>query len=251
MLPLLTTRRTFLQSVSASALSGVACATTEPNTERTEKSHTNRPRLLPPREIPWTLRDWTRADTRLSYDDDGRMRLSITHEVLRGVTPPMLLWWFNNLEGTMEVEGRVLPRYHVWHPIDHIDFWTTGRGSDGRVIPGTVFHIVEAFGGNPDYMVNAASVIEKLDETGLIHAPQMMGLKAAHMEYEFIPTDEGTLYRNFLLVGPDAPGARHAATAFRGWLFPVDKGYAWMRHNVEEVGLFEQFLPKLFRDVAR
>jgi hypothetical protein len=34
--------------------------------------------------------------------DDGRLELSIRHDILKGVTPAMVDWWFRNIEGTME-----------------------------------------------------------------------------------------------------------------------------------------------------
>jgi len=83
--------------------------------------------------------------------DDGRKELLIRHEELENVTPEMLLWWFHHLEETMKWHGAIVPRYHVWHPIDHIQFSVERRAADGSVGPGAKWHIVEAFGGNLDF----------------------------------------------------------------------------------------------------
>jgi hypothetical protein len=50
---------------------------------------------------------------------DGRRKLWIKHDVLKNVTPRMLAWWFGNMEGDMEIQGQRVPRYRVWHPLDH------------------------------------------------------------------------------------------------------------------------------------
>src|SRR6266849_3780016 len=58
---------------------------------------------------------------------DGRVVLQIEHELLRGVTPAMLVWWWRNIEGDMELKGLTYPRYLIWHPIDHIHFEVSYR----------------------------------------------------------------------------------------------------------------------------
>jgi len=35
---------------------------------------------------------------------DGRKRFWVKHEVLKGVTPAMLIWWFRHLEGNVEID---------------------------------------------------------------------------------------------------------------------------------------------------
>ena len=48
------------------------------------------------------------------------MVMRIRHDVLKGLSPKMLAWWFANIGGDMDVDGQRLNRYLVWHPIDHI-----------------------------------------------------------------------------------------------------------------------------------
>ena len=87
---------------------------------------------------------------------------------------------------------------------------------------------------------------QHLGQTGYIHQPRIRGLKLAEMEYQFKEVRGGTQYTNSLTVG------------FRGWLgkvfnplirrfvFDEQRGKAWIKHNVEEVGNFESFLPRLY-----
>ena len=207
--------------------------------------------IPPPRSIPWTMKSVDSARTELRFLSDGRLHLHIRHDVLRGVTPAMLVWWFQHLEGSMELLGRALPRYHVWHPVDHIAVRYVHRLSDGSVGPGAKIHIQEAFGGDPNYLVDIVTTIERLDEGGFVHAPWVGGMRVASLEYAFTALPEGTLYENSITVGPENPIGRALVNRFvRPRLFPEDKARAWLRHNVEEVGNFEFFLPDLYAKEA-
>src|SRR5262245_33770480 len=115
-----------------------------------------RPRLplLPPRSVPWALKPLESAQTSLHYDAHARMVMTIRHEVLRGLSPAMLVWWFQNIGGDMEIDGRPVNKYLVWHPIDHIRWELVRTAPDGGVGPGARFRIVEAFNANPDFYVD-------------------------------------------------------------------------------------------------
>ncbi len=187
------------------------------------------------------------AETEFRLLDDGRLYLHIRHDVLHGVTPRMLVWWFQHLEGDIEIGGRRYPRYHVWHPIDHIAVRYARRCPDGSIGPGAQIHIREVFAGNPDYLVDIVTTIEKLDETGFVHGPYHLGVQLARLEYAFTPVAGGTFYENSLTFGPEQPLLRSLFnTLIRPRVYPDDKARAWLKHNVEEVGNFEFFLPELY-----
>jgi hypothetical protein len=63
-----------------------------------------------------------RDESPLSYDEFGRMVMHIRHELLKGISPEMVAWWFANIAGDIEVEGMRFNKYLVWHPQDHILF---------------------------------------------------------------------------------------------------------------------------------
>lgn len=204
-----------------------------------------------PLRLPWPLKALGSADSGIDVLPDGRLRCWIRHEVLRGVTPTMLAWWFAHLEGDVEVCGRCIARYRVWHPYDHVHAGYARRLPDGSVGPGAVLRIKEFLGGDPRFLVDVESEIEKLDEEGFIHNPIVHGLRGiARMKYSFRAVPGGTQYENCLIVGPDARWGRAGQ-----WLqplaqrlaFPPGKGDAWLRHNIEEVGMFEHFLPALYQ----
>jgi hypothetical protein len=77
------------------------------------------------------------------------MVMHIRHDLLKGISPRMIEWWFGHIGGDMDVEGVRLSKYLVWHPFDHIHWELARSGPDGRAAKGAQFRIVEAFGRNP------------------------------------------------------------------------------------------------------
>jgi len=97
--------------------------------------------------------------------NDGRVYCWIRHDVVRGVTPEMLVWWFKNLEGTVMIDGIAYDRYRVWHPRDHLFAKYARKSADGTVGVGSVIHLAEMLDARPDYLVHIYTEITKLDET--------------------------------------------------------------------------------------
>ena len=86
-----------------------------------------------PRPLAWELKPPSSASTTFNILDDGRLELTIKHNVLRGVTPPMLKWWFGHVVGMIEHMGKLYPRYLVWHPLDHIHYEVVKRWLSGSL----------------------------------------------------------------------------------------------------------------------
>ena len=160
----------------------------------------------------------------------------------------MLVWWFSHLEGDVEIAGRRVNRYRAWHPYDHVHASYARRLPDGSIGPGARIRLREYLNANPAYAVDTVTEIEKLDEEGYIHNPSVHGIYGlVRMEYTFARAAGGTRYENCLLVG-GTHGWRRAVTPLLQRLgFDEARGRAWLRHNIEEVGAFEHFLPALYR----
>ena len=202
---------------------------------------------LTPRPFNWAMKPLDSAETGVKTLDDGRLELTIRHDILKGVTPAMLGWWFRNIEGTMEYMGQTYPRYLVWHPIDHIHYQVARRSPDGTAGPGARFFMVEAFGGNPDYLVKGVADVPKNDDTGITLSVRKFGVEVMRLEHTFTPVPEGTLYVSKMHVGTKAVLARFLVNRWiQRRLFTEAMGRAWLKHNVEEVGNFEFFLPALY-----
>ncbi len=194
--------------------------------------------------VLFPLRTTATATVRHLEAPHGRRRITIDHQPLAGVTPAMLLDWFTHLDGTMSYGGETVPRYLAWHPIDHIRWELDRPAPDGGAGEGARFHIVEAFGGDPRHLVDVVDRVEKLDETGIRLVTRVAGAIAVQLEHTWSPGVDGTHYVSVMDLG-----ARSAlmwpVNAYLRRRFPDDMARAWVRHNVEEVGLLEHLLPRL------
>lgn len=190
------------------------------------------------------------AATELRHER-GHLVLTIEHDLVRGVTPTMLDWWFRHIAGEVRIGDRTYSRYRVWHPRDHID-WQLVVGDPNRVGVGARFRIVEAFDRNPDWLVDSVELVSKLDETGIRLERSILGSTIFSLEHWFVPTDGGTRYRSRMELGADTLFGRVLFNrVVRPRIFPDVMGRAWLKHNVEEVGNFEHFLPELYAAEAR
>jgi len=206
--------------------------------------------LPPPLPLFWPFKPLSSADVGVVTLVDGRTKYWIRHNVLKNLTPRMLARWFGHMEGDVEIQGRRFPRYRVWHPLDHAYARYVRRASDGSTGPGAQIALCEYLGRQPAYKIEAVSTIEKLDDTGFIHKVVKSGIQIARMEHVFTETPDGTRDENCLIV-PGTSGFRSLAKVLAPPQFPDGKGKAWLKHNVEEMGNLENFLPELYERGAK
>lgn len=204
--------------------------------------------LPQPRLVPWPLKPLSSAETALRYDSCGRMVMTIEHELLAGLTPEMLEWWFRNIGGAMKVGGEILNRYLVWHPFDHIRWELVNSLPDGGVGVGSRFRIVEAFAANPHFYVDIVDTVIRLDASGITLVNRdMAGIEVTRLKHDFVAAEGGTLYRSTLTVGIAIPVfGKLVNPIIHRAVFSEEMGRAWLRHNVEEVGLLEHIVPLLY-----
>jgi hypothetical protein len=120
-------------------------------------------------------------------------------------------------------------------------------GPDGSIGPGSAIRLREHLGANPRYEVNVITEIERLDEQGFVHNPIFHGISGlARMEYQFTEVPTGTLYENCLIVGAARGAKRLLSPLITRRVFGRARGLAWIRHNIEEVGMLENILPPLY-----
>ena len=177
----------------------------------------------------------------------GQLLLTIEHDVLRGVTPPMFRWWFENLGKTMSYRGVVYPRYLLWHPRDHIHWELAARSPSGGAGQGAQFRIVEAFAAKPEFYVDSVEYVEKLDDEGISLVRRGLGTEIFRLEHRFGIVREGASYHSRMVVGA-ASGVFASVfnSLVRPRVFANAMGAAWLTHNVEEVSMFEHILPALY-----
>ena len=87
--------------------------------------------MPPPLPIDWEMKDVSTAETHFGELDDGRLELHIKHDPIHGVTPIMIVWWFQHIHGTMTYRGEEIPMYRIWHPLDHIRVRILQSAPDG------------------------------------------------------------------------------------------------------------------------
>lgn len=203
--------------------------------------------LLPPRAVPWTLKPLGSAQTSLSYDRFGRMVMTIRHDTLKGLTPEMLAWWFANIGGDMVLDGRQVNKYLVWHPIDHIRWELIRPAPDGRIGPGAVFRIVEAFNADPRLYVDIQDHVIRLDRGGFTLVQRRLGMEVARLNHDFGSVEGGASYFSTLTIGASVPGISAVLNPLlHRAFFTEEMGHAWLRHNVEEVGSLEHIVPRIY-----
>ena len=187
------------------------------------------------------------ARTTQSVLPTGQLELTIEHDTVRGVTPTMLRWWFENLGQTMSIEGQTYPRYLLWHPRDHIHWELAARSPTGGTGQGAHFRIVEAFGADPAYYVDSTEWDEKLSEEGIALVKRIAGVEVFRLEHRFGVAASGESYTSRMVVGASAGCSRWPFNyVVRPRVFSDTMGAAWLTHNVEEVSVLENILPPLY-----
>lgn len=202
--------------------------------------------LLPPRPMLGPLKSPDSADTSVALLADGRVDCRISHAPIRRVTPQMITWWFHSIAGEMTIDGATYPRYLLWHPLDHIHWSLASPAPDGGVGVGARFHVVEAFGRNPEYLLDTVADVEQLDETGVVLTESKLGQEIVRLHHTWRPHPDGTKYDSHLIIGMESSLGQLFNRFARSRMFPEEMMWAWVKHNIEEVGNFEKFLPELY-----
>jgi DAPG hydrolase PhiG domain len=193
------------------------------------------------------MKELSTATTGYEELPDGRVELTIEHELIRGVTPSMLVWWFRSFPvGRLDYKGELVSLYRIWHPRDHIRLDMLRRARDGSpgVSTGAKIAICERIGAKPSRVV---ARVARMDETGLHLVIRRWLLKVADLRHTFEETPEGTRYRSRLVLGSTLPVAGKLLNVVARKR-AAKTGKAWLKHNVEEVGNFQFFLPKLYAE---
>lgn len=196
-----------------------------------------------PRPVVHPLREVSSAVTTIAELPNNRRRVTIDHQPLRGVTPDMVLWWFQNIGGSMEFDGRLVDNYLVWHPVDHIRWELETPSPGGLAEEGARYRIVEAFGARPEYYVDTTERVEKLDRTGIRLVRRFAGVKVFELSHTWSRCDEHTHYVSVMEIGAVSRAFALVNRYLTRRRFPAHMAEAWIRHNVEEVGLLEHILP--------
>ena len=209
----------------------------------------NRLRRLPlpqPRPVLFALRDPATAVTSVQELARHRRRATIDHQPLSGVTPAMILWWFQNIVGAMTYGDRVVPNYLAWHPVDHIRWELARAAPGGGAHEGARFRIVEAFQARPEFYIDTTETVEKLDESGIRLVRRIAGVSVLQLSHTWSACTGHTHYVSVLEAGANTALLTPINRFLTRRRFPVSMAQGWVRHNIEEVGVLEQILPAAY-----
>ena len=150
------------------------------------------------------------------------------HE-LHGVSPEMITWWCDHIDTT--------ERYKLWHPKDHIFFMWTVSPEKGHV--GAISRCTEKIAGIP-----MTFDIRWED-------PKSVTTEFQYVHVASIVADDETVVMRFMHEYEAAPyGTKMRSTFYvpKKVLSFVKKGLK--KHNREEMGNFQTFLPKLYKQTS-
>jgi len=161
----------------------------------------------------------------------GKTRDLVVHHELKGVTPEMIDWWWDNIDTT--------ERYRMWHPESHLSFsWEAMEGDEHA---GRIHCVNEMIAGvaitlrirweDPDRIAiariyshaNAACTLNNENE------PMSWVL------HEYEAAEWGTKMRSTFMLPAETPD----------WFIE-----GLRKHNEEEMAQFPVFLPALYEKVG-
>jgi hypothetical protein len=203
--------------------------------------------LPAPRPVLHPLRTRETARTGVQALPGHRMRITIDHQPLAGITPPMLLWWFRHIGDVITYAGEEMSGYLAWHPLDHIRWELARPARGGGADEGARFRIVEAFGRRAEFYVDSTETVEKLDETGIRLVRRLLGVPVFQLEHTWAACEEGTHYVSVMDLGARSPLLVPVNRYLTTRVFPEPMAHAWVVHNIEEVGVLEHLLPEVMR----
>lgn len=216
------------------------------------------------REFGWPLKPVPSSLFDICKRDNGQFCVVLNHALLRGVRAEMIHWWFLNfckmkvrLRNVPGYEDKEVPGYWLWHPVDHLSATLSGHlGTDGTAKVGCTIHIREAMQYDVygwKYPVDAKLKVFYVGEDGWamgkvlpFFGPVMM--LRIHFKDVFEGTQHlGVHYHYEIVIGVSGSGLlpKQINSKITGSYGP-EFFAAWQRHNVIEVGTFENFIPALY-----
>ena len=165
---------------------------------------------------------------RYARKSEGRTQDLVIDHVLKGISPEMLDWWWDNIKDT--------ERYKLWHPKSHKYFkWEVH--SDKHV--GNVHLVYENIGRiTTKLRIRWEDPTNHPIQTQYEHAVKSCILDdednpISWLAHEYEQVDEGTKMKSTFRLPEKAPK----------WFVENLR-----KHNIEEMAEFQNFLPELYRE---
>ncbi|WP_040785539.1 hypothetical protein [Nocardia pneumoniae] len=180
------------------------------------------------------------------------MRVQIEHDTIRGVTPEMMRWWFENLAATttwngIDFTGPRISHYHLWHHRDHISVTPLSSGSAGGTnngfAVGSSSRIDEQFNDFHD-RIHATVLTTRLDDEEFNFDLRALGRTVGHITHRYHQERTGLRFYAETVIGIDS-GPQRILNLARPWAYSTRTAENWIRHNIEETGRSEHIIPIL------
>lgn len=201
----------------------------------------------PPRSLPWTLPDYRQANTRWEIDDKGRIHNQVEHFFLKGITPEMIAWFYQQLPiSTVELNGITYPLYHIFHPTEHGRIRVLKAAPSGKpgMTQGAVIMREEWFG---PYDSKGSALMTEFSNRGMVAVPSVAGIEIGRVEHIYQQQEDGTHYRVDAIIGAHHPLLGKLINIYiREKVFHPKLMAEWQRHQVEEVSSLQFYLPQLY-----
>ena len=201
----------------------------------------------PPRPLPWTLPDYRKAKTDWVIGADGRIHTHVEHFTLQDISPEMVSWFYQQLPiSTVELDGRRMPLYHIFHPSEHGTIRVIEPAPDGEpgMAKGAMIERIEWFG--PFDSQGAARIVEQ-SSRGMLAIPEFAGIQIGEVRHSFTAVPEGTAYEVNTVIGSDIPLLGAVINWYlRTRVFHPAMLEQWRRHQVEEVASLQFFLRDIY-----
>ncbi|MFB1298722.1 hypothetical protein ACAG24_024750 [Mycobacterium sp. pW049] len=188
----------------------------------------------------------------------GKVKNQVEHDTIRGVSPKMLRWWFQNASGMTTWNGKdftgpEIPVNLLWHHRDHIDVTplTDGDRQNEGFIPGGVSVIREQLSDYRDLII-ATVHTDVLDDEAFDFRIMRFGRTVGRMRHRFSAEPNGSRLYAEIEIGVDIP----VLGVLLNWLlvpllFSKSTAERSIRHGIEEMGRLEQVLPPLYARAHR
>jgi hypothetical protein len=92
----------------------------------------------------------------------------------------------------MHYAGQLLPRYLVWHPLDHVSYEVT-RSAGDAVGAGDRVHSVEAPRRNLDHLIDVTVTVEEVSDQRAVISKTIFDGHVVRLENVFEPATDGVL----------------------------------------------------------
>lgn len=194
--------------------------------------------------------DESRIETELL--EDGRLRISVDHELVRGVTSEQMDWWFRNMANSIP-SGITDCKPYVLLDSDHVDIKGTDTNERGELQLNSRIEFEENLETNgKSYSVKENFLIAKINPGELTFVKDRMfgiplGVTLVSIERTYTQEDGGVRIRSVFTAGIE--GFPKFINSFLiGRFFAKDRQEAWKEHTIAEIGAIESLLPWLIEN---